>query len=97
MVKNTQTPPPDDSAVALGEASARLNAALDLLDTRASALLQRMKEAREAGEVDEDRARLAAELDAAQARADALEEAAREAGSALDAAIDEVRSALGEV
>jgi small-conductance mechanosensitive channel len=97
MVKNTQTPPLDDSDGALAEASARLNVALDLLDTRTSALLQRMKGAREAGEVDEDRARLAAELDAAQARADTLEEAAREAGTALDAAIDEVRSALGEV
>ncbi len=97
MVRNTQTPPLDDSDSALTEASARLNAALDLLDTRTSALLQRMKGAREAGEVDEDRSRLAAELDAAQARADTLEEAARDAGSALDAAIDEVRSALGEV
>jgi len=81
----------------LEAASARLSAALDLLDTRTNALLRRMKNAREAGEVDEDRARLAAELDAAQARADALEIAAREAGSALDIAITEVRSALGEV
>ncbi len=81
----------------LEKASAQLNTALDHLDASTTAMLARMKDARDAGDVDEDRARLAARLDAVQARADALEIAAKEAGAALDVAIAEVRNALGEV
>ncbi len=87
----------DTPAADLQDAAARLEAALDLLDTGTTNLLRQMQGAREAGEVDEDRARLAGELDASQARAETLKQAAEEAGIALDTAIAEVRSALGEL
>lgn len=97
MAKKTDDSPGKTGDAGLEDASARLSAALDLLDTKTTALLRTIKYAKEAGEVDEDRARLAAELDAAQARTAMLEGAAKEAGEALDSAIAEVRSALGEV
>ncbi len=97
MVKKEDDSQSVSTDAGLEAAARRLSAALDALDSKTTTLLHKMKDARNAGDVDEDRARLAAELDAAQARAEAMEVAVREAGSALDLAITEVRSALGEV
>ncbi|VAV94392.1 hypothetical protein MNBD_ALPHA06-2277 [hydrothermal vent metagenome] len=80
----------------LQTAAKRLNRALDALENKTTQLLDRVQQARNVGEVDEDRARLAAELDEARSRAVAMEDAAREAGQALDAAIANVQAALGD-
>ncbi len=81
----------DDSLV---KAAERLGSALEQLEARAEHLLDRVREAQSAKNVDEDRSRLAAELDEARSRAALMEDAARDAGAALDAAIADVRAAL---
>ncbi len=79
------------SDTALGDATRRLELALNRLEARLSERLAR------AGETDafsSDRARLAADLDPARARERALEQVAPEASAALGRAAAEVRAAL---
>ncbi len=84
---------PDDS---LTEGTQRLTRALEKLGTKAGQLQKRLQNARDASDMDEDRARLAAELDEARSRAATMEDAAKEAGMALDGAIADVRAALSD-
>jgi len=83
--------PTDDS---LTKTASRLNKALEQLEVRTGQLLAQVQGARNASDVDEDRARLAVELDEARTRAALMEDAARDARSALDAAISDVREVL---
>ena len=84
---------PNDS---VQQAAKRLSQALEHLETKAEQLVTRLRDARNVGDVDEDRARLASELDEARSRASSMEDAAAEARTALDAAIRDVQTALGE-
>jgi predicted nucleic acid-binding Zn-ribbon protein len=85
-----------DKNDSVSKARQHLASALEQLETKAGTMSERLRFARDAQDVDEDRARLAAELDEARTRAAVMEDAAREAGEALDAAISDVRAALGE-
>jgi len=79
------------SDTALGDATRRLELALNRLEAR---LAERVSRAGDSDAFAEDRARLAADLDAARAREKALEQVAAEASAALGRAAAEVRAAL---
>ena len=74
----------------LGSAVARLNTALNKVESRLRTL---QTAARQDGDSDNDRARLAEALDEARARESEMAEAAREASKALGDAIEELREA----